>query len=110
MESFESGRFFFDMLYVIFMDLLFGNIIGGVLIDTFTELREKTQAIDDDKEGKCFMCGITREVLEKKNEDIKTHYKAQFHKMWDYVFYIYNLNSKIDKVGLEFIIDYKIGI
>ena len=40
MESFEPGRFFFDMVYVIFMDLLFGNIVGGVLIDTFTELRE----------------------------------------------------------------------
>lgn len=41
MESFEVSRFFFDILYVIFMDLLFGNIVGGVLIDTFTELRQK---------------------------------------------------------------------
>ena len=96
------------MLYVIFMDLLFGNIVGGVLIDTFSELEEKTQAIDDDKNGKCFICGITKEVLEKKNADIKTHYQTQFHKMWDYVFYIYNLNLKSEKVGLEFIIDSKI--
>lgn len=36
MESFKTGRFIFDMVYVIFMDLLFGNIVGGVLIDTFT--------------------------------------------------------------------------
>lgn len=41
MESFKPGRFFFDMVYTIFMELLFGNIVSGVLIDTFTELREK---------------------------------------------------------------------
>ena len=29
--------------------------------------------------------------------------------MWDYVFYIYNLNLKTEKVGLEFIIDSKIA-
>lgn len=41
MEIFEAGRFTYDMGYVIFMDMLFGNIIGGVLIDTFAELRSK---------------------------------------------------------------------
>ena len=35
MDKFESGRFFFDMLYTVFMDTMFGNIVGGVLIDTF---------------------------------------------------------------------------
>lgn len=41
MDSFETGRFVSDMLYTIFMDLLFGNIVGGVLIDTFAELRQR---------------------------------------------------------------------
>ena len=35
----------YDMLYTIFMDMLFGNIIGGVLIDIFAELRDKRQEI-----------------------------------------------------------------
>jgi len=35
MDSFVTGRFISDMLYTIFMDMLFGNIVGGVLIDTF---------------------------------------------------------------------------
>ena len=56
----------------------------------------------------CFICGITRETLEKKNEDIKTHYKTQYHKLWDYMFYIYNLKLKANKVGLEYIIWNKI--
>lgn len=36
MESFKGGRFVFDMIYNIFMNMLFGNIVSGVLIDTFT--------------------------------------------------------------------------
>ena len=34
-----------DMLYTIFMDLLFSNIVGGVLIDTFAELRQRGDEI-----------------------------------------------------------------
>lgn len=29
------GRFVSDMIFTIFMDMLFSNIVGGVLIDTF---------------------------------------------------------------------------
>lgn len=56
----------------------------------------------------CFICGISKEILEKKNENIKTHYRFHFHKLWNYAFYIYNLNLKRDKVGLEYIISEKI--
>ena len=96
------------MLYTIFMDMLFGNIVGGVLIDTFAELRDKRNEIIEDKEGLCFICGISKETLEKKNEDLKTHYKFQYHKLWNYVFYIYNLRLKEKRVGLEYIIYNKI--
>ncbi len=67
MESFEVGRFVSDMVYTIFMDMLFGNIVGGVLIDTFAELRQKGAEIEQDKKGKCFICGIEKETLEKTN-------------------------------------------
>ena len=39
MDSFKPGRFSYDMVYVVFMDMLFGNILGGVLIDNFASLR-----------------------------------------------------------------------
>ena len=100
MESFEMGRFISDMSYTIFMDMLFGNIVGGVLIDTFAELRQKGDEIEQDKKGKCFVCGIEKETLEKTNEDLKTHYQSKYHKLWNYVFYIYYLNKKVKKTGL----------
>jgi len=33
------------MIYTVFMDMLFGNIVGGVLIDTFAELRDTRDQI-----------------------------------------------------------------
>lgn len=45
---------------MIFMDILFNAIIGGILTDTFSELAEKHDAIEDDKVNNCFICGITQ--------------------------------------------------
>jgi hypothetical protein len=39
MDDFELIRFLADMLYFTFMEVLLGNIISGILIDTFSGLR-----------------------------------------------------------------------
>ena len=40
-ESFQIVRFITDLIYFIFFGLLFGNIVSGIMIDTFAELRTK---------------------------------------------------------------------
>lgn len=104
MEVFKGGRFTYDMIYLIFMDTLFGNILGGVLIDNFASLRAEKEDMLKDKTEKCFICGIDKEALEKKSEDLKTHYIQQNHKLWNYVFYLYYLDKQTKKTGLEEII------
>jgi inositol 1,4,5-triphosphate receptor type 1/inositol 1,4,5-triphosphate receptor type 3 len=101
MEEFKSGRFFYDMIYVLIMGILFDNIIGGVLIDNFASLRQAREEMLMDKTEKCFICGIDKEALEKKSEDLKTHYTKQYHKLWNYVFYLYYLEKQPKKTGLE---------
>ena len=49
MDYFKPGRFSYDMLYVVFMDMLFGNILGGVLIDNFASLRQEREDMLQDK-------------------------------------------------------------
>lgn len=39
MDTFEMQRFIYDTIYAIFFGLLFGNIISGIMIDAFSELR-----------------------------------------------------------------------
>lgn len=54
------GRLTFDIIYVVFMQLLFQNLVGGIMIDAFAELKDKDATRDEDKEGMCYICSITR--------------------------------------------------
>ena len=47
--------FFHVMVTTILM-----NIIFGIIIDTFAELREKEQETEQEIQGRCFICGIER--------------------------------------------------
>lgn len=38
METFNTFRFLFDLLYVVFMELLFQNLVGGIIIDAYSTL------------------------------------------------------------------------
>ena len=35
MDKFEISRFTYDMIYIIFFGLLFGNIVSGIILDAF---------------------------------------------------------------------------
>jgi hypothetical protein len=59
-DEFQPKRFAFDIVYMVFMELLFQNLVGGVIIDTFMNLREIDEAIESDKNGMCFICGKDR--------------------------------------------------
>ena len=64
MEELEATRFTTDLIYFIFFELLFSNIVSGIMIDTFAELRAKREEMTDDKKNKCYICGRNRgEVL-----------------------------------------------
>ena len=76
------------------MDMLFGNILGGVLINKFASLRSEREEMIEDKEGKCFICGVDKEALKKNSLDLKTHYIQENHKLWNYVFYLYYLDKQ----------------
>lgn len=64
MEELKLSRFLTDLIYFIFFGLLFGNIVSGIMIDTFAELRAKREDMTNDKKNKCYICGRSRgEVL-----------------------------------------------
>lgn len=60
---FAPSRFFLDLVYFIFFGLLFGNIISGLMTDTFKELRSQKDEIEFDENNYCYICGINRETL-----------------------------------------------
>jgi len=39
MDQIYPGRFIFDTIYVIFMEILFSNLVSGIMIDGFGGLK-----------------------------------------------------------------------
>ena len=66
------------------------NMIFGIIIEAFSELRNNEQAIDKDKREICFICGIDKESCEKKGEKLQEHLE-KVHNIWTYVEYILGL-------------------
>lgn len=103
MEEFEIVRFVYDIIYLTFFDMMFSNIVSGLMLDAFSSLREEADNRDSDKENFCYICNISREALEKQGEDFTTHTREK-HFLWNYIFYIYVLERKdeTDYTGLEY--------
>jgi hypothetical protein len=49
MEEFEIIRFIYDIIYLIFFDMMFSNIVSGLMLDAFSSLREEADNRDSDK-------------------------------------------------------------
>jgi len=71
--------FFYVMVTTILM-----NIIFGIIIDTFAELRERKEQTESLITGKCFICGVERYIFDQVSgggNGFETHVE-QDHNMW----------------------------
>jgi hypothetical protein len=107
--AFESTRFLYDLIYITFFGLLFGNIVSGIILGAFATLRERKSKLDDDKNNKCFICNTNRDDIEKGGDSFQSHIQSN-HWLWNYVFYVYVLKGKdsTDYTGIEYYISEKL--
>ena len=54
------GRWFFDLSYFILITFILLNIIFGIIIDTFADLRDQKKAELKDVQEKCFICSLSK--------------------------------------------------
>jgi len=94
-------RFFFDNIYFILLMIIMINIVSGIIIDTFGNLREELMEYEEDLSSYCFICGHNSEHIEKNSENAKgfKHHIKNDHYMWNYLFYIAYL---LDKDNTEY--------
>jgi len=69
------------------------NVIFGIIIDTFGELRADNAAKKHDMENTCFICGVDRFQLDTKGGGFDRHIKED-HYMWNYLYLIVHLREK----------------
>ena len=80
-------RLFHDISYFLICIIIMIDLTFGIVLGTFSEKREEERKHDNDKINHCFICHITREIIEKKRENFNIH-REQKHNMWNYVEYM----------------------
>ena len=79
---------FFLLIVIIMIDMVF-----GIIINSFDELRHRNQKYHKDKKNYCYICHSNRDSLEKVRINFKEHVKKT-HYLWNYVEYMISLKMK----------------
>ena len=87
------GVFFFQFFFFIIIIIIILSMLGGIIIDTVAELREKSRANFKDMNNVCFICNGDQNSIEKKGENFTEHINKKHH-IWTYVDYM---------IGLKFV-------
>jgi len=99
------GRAAYDLLFFVVVIVLLLNIVFGIIIDTFAQLREAQVERMEQMTQKCAVCSITKDEFDNTyaklniRDGFQYHIKQEHH-MWNYLFYIIYLNG-IDETELS---------
>lgn len=88
------GQFFFENLYNIIIMIIMFSILAGTIISTFAVLRKINEANLNDQISKCFICGLTKDVIEASTKKPFKFHRKYEHNEWNYIFFILYLKSK----------------
>lgn len=89
-------RIMYTTTFFVFINTILINIIFGVIIDTFGDLRRQNQDMEEEMEQKCFICGLERYRFEINSADgngFDNHIQND-HNMWVYIYFIIYLYTK----------------
>jgi len=88
-----GAKLIFDISYFMLVNIVSLNIIFGIIIDTFAELRDAQNTRDDDLINVCFICGYGRDVFEKEGISFDKHIKFD-HNPIQYINFLIYLRQK----------------
>ncbi|KAJ1388392.1 hypothetical protein B484DRAFT_307600, partial [Ochromonadaceae sp. CCMP2298] len=58
-----------DVTFFFIVNVGMLNLIAGVIITTFGQLREEQARVDADTSGVCFICGINKQVFDRASDE-----------------------------------------
>lgn len=96
-------RMLYDNAYNIVLCLVMINIVFGIMLDTFSELRDTEVKRQEDQNTKCTICHIDSSTFDRRSEGGFSRHTEQDHNMWDYVYFIVWLQKKnpTERTGME---------
>ncbi|CUI11444.1 inositol 1,4,5-trisphosphate/ryanodine receptor, putative, partial [Bodo saltans] len=92
-QPYYLRRTLYDFLFWAIMIVIFLNILFGIIIDTFAELRDDKSKKEEDMRTKCLVCGIDSYTFDRYGTGFHEHIKKE-HNMWQYLYFIHHLRRK----------------
>uniref|UniRef100_A0A3Q0QQ57 Inositol 1,4,5-trisphosphate receptor n=1 Tax=Amphilophus citrinellus TaxID=61819 RepID=A0A3Q0QQ57_AMPCI len=86
-EPLFAARVVYDLLFFFVVIIIVLNLIFGVIIDTFADLRSEKQRKEEILKTTCFICGLERDKFDNKTVSFEEHIKSE-HNMWHYLYFM----------------------
>ncbi|XP_041860303.1 inositol 1,4,5-trisphosphate receptor type 3 isoform X1 [Melanotaenia boesemani] len=101
-EPLFPARVIYDLLFYFIVIIIVLNLIFGVIIDTFADLRSEKQKKEEILKTTCFICGLERDKFDNKTVSFEEHITVE-HNIWNYLYFIVLLRekNKTDYTGPE---------
>mmetsp|Transcript_11845 Transcript_11845/g.18237 ORF Transcript_11845/g.18237 Transcript_11845/m.18237 type:complete len:236 (-) Transcript_11845:34-741(-) len=110
----ETEKYLFklvhDASFQIIINIICLNIIFGIIVNTFAQLRDEKSKNDNDMHNNCYICNFERMIFDKNSEGGFERHIAKDHNLWQYSYYIVHLDAKdsSDYNGLESVVKEKL--
>ena len=88
-----------DLIFYITVILLLLNMINGVIVSTFSQIRETSSQKEEDIEEKCFICNKEKKDFEKRKIDFNEHCETE-HNLYNYIMFFVML-KRIEEKDLD---------
>uniref|UniRef100_A0A3B3ZTM5 Inositol 1,4,5-trisphosphate receptor n=1 Tax=Periophthalmus magnuspinnatus TaxID=409849 RepID=A0A3B3ZTM5_9GOBI len=100
-EPLFPARVVYDLLFYFIVIIIVLNLIFGVIIDTFADLRSEKQKKEEILKTTCFIC-LERDKFDNKTVSFEEHIKME-HNIWNYLYFIVLVRekNKTDYTGPE---------
>ena len=82
-------RLLLDTLFFLLIIILMIDMVFGIIIKSFDEIRHRNQKYQSDKINYCFICHSNKQLLEKNRMNFNEHIMT--HNIWNYVEYMIKL-------------------
>ncbi|XP_076859966.1 inositol 1,4,5-trisphosphate-gated calcium channel ITPR3 [Brachyhypopomus gauderio] len=101
-EPLFPARVVYDLLFYFIVIIIVLNLIFGVIIDTFADLRSEKQKKEEILKTTCFICGLERDKFDNKTVSFEEHINME-HNIWNYLYFIVLVRekNKTDYTGPE---------
>lgn len=88
------ARWVFDLLFFFVIQVLTINIFFGLIIDAFADIREERAEKLADSDRRCFICGINKEIFDRRNLSWAQHIYVD-HNLHSYLAYMLYCRNKL---------------